>query len=175
MIASLLALACAVQDIPVDLSKLDAGCGVGVVHKDGALAATWAAPEGRCSAIFKLSPDGPVFASLAVDGAELARDVTPVYTIPVGSRVTKPGERYTFFDKPSSRPHESHPGKMVLKACRVESAGSRASFIFPGLRAGPFSGDLVVTIYSGSPLLHVEAALSLEEKQTAYIYDFVLE
>src|SRR5882724_9190189 len=106
MMASLLALACAVQDIPVDLSKLDAGCGVSVVHKDGTLAAAWASPEGRCSAILKLSPDGPVFASIKLGDAELVRDVRPVYSVTVGSRVTKPNERYVFFDKPSSRAHE---------------------------------------------------------------------
>lgn len=175
MIASLLALTCALQDIPVDLSRYDAACGVGVVHKDGALTATWSAPDGRYAATIKLTADGPVFASLQADGAELARDVKPVYSVTVGSRVTKPGERYVFFDKPSSRPSQTHPAKMALKSCRVESAGGRASLVFPGLTAGPFSGDLVVTIYGGSPLLHVEAALSLEEKQVAYIYDFVLE
>lgn len=177
MITTLLALALcgASQDISVDLTRYAPDCGVAVVHKDQTLRASWAAPDGRCTAAFKLASGGPVFQSIGIGDAELARDVKPAYTVTVGSRVTKPNERYVFFDKPASRPNQAHPATWALRSCRVESAGRRVAITFPGLSAGPFSGDLVVTIFDGSPLIQVEAALSLEEKQVAYIYDFVLE
>ncbi len=82
--------------------------------------------------------------------------------------------RYLFFDKPAKRPHARHDAALDLRAVRVESAGRRATIAFASLAAGPFSGELVVRLYTGSPLLHVEAAMAPGRKGIAYIYDFLL-
>jgi hypothetical protein len=164
------------QGAPVDLSKYDAGCGVTVERRGDALEARWAAADGTpFAAAFRLSPGSPLVASLAAGNAVLARDVRPVYIVTTGSRTERANERYIFFDKPAARPTKSHVASLDLRSVRVESEGRRASIAFSKLAAGPFSGELVVRIYAGSPLLHLEAAMGLEDRLVAYIYDAVLD
>ena len=62
-----------------------------------------------------------------------------------------------------------------MNSVRAESSGRRALLTLGSMTAGPFTGELRVRVYSGSPFLHFEAALGLEEEQVAYIYDFVLD
>jgi hypothetical protein len=164
------------QIIPVDLSKVDPNGRIRVVHQENSLIASWSAPDGSpLSCVLRLTPEGAIFSSLKAGGAELAREIRPRFILTTGTRVTKPGERYVFFDKPASRPTQVHPAAMKLESARAESEGERLSLHFPGLAAGPFRGELVITLFAGSPLVFLEAALSLDEKDIAYIYDFVLE
>jgi hypothetical protein len=160
----------------VDLSKVDAACGVLVRRKDDTLRAEWTADgDARFSASFSVAPNRPLLRSLEAGGAEIARDLKPIYLLTVGSRTERANERYIFFDKPSTRPHQRHAAELDFRSVRAESRGRRLSIAFSKLSAGPFSGDLVVTIYAGSPLLHVEAVMGVDQRLVAYIYDFVLE
>jgi hypothetical protein len=168
-----LALLAAFQD--VDLSKHDPACGVRLERKGAALEASWEADGARQSAVFSLEKGRPLLAELASGGTTIAKDVGLLWTLSVGSRTERAGERYIFFDKPASKPHEKHAAALDLKSVRAESAGKRTSISFSTLSAGPFSGELVVHLYSGSPLLHAEAAMSLERKAVAYVYDLELE
>ncbi|MEO6811786.1 MAG: hypothetical protein ABI353_21980, partial [Isosphaeraceae bacterium] len=77
----------------------------------------------------------------------------------------------TFFDVPADRPHQSFAAKRTTTGVRVVSQGKRVSVSFDGLHAGPFAGSLVVTVYSGAPLVHVEAVLSTNQDHCAYLYD----
>jgi hypothetical protein len=70
---------------------------------------------------------------------------------------------------------QEHDAASTSKSARVESDGARASIAFSKLSAGPFSGELVLRFYAGSPFIHVEAAMGLEENLVAYIYDFTLD
>jgi hypothetical protein len=70
---------------------------------------------------------------------------------------------------------KTHAPAFEVRSVRAESAGSRAVVTLGALSAGPFSGELRVHVYAGSPFLHLDAALGLEQKQVAYIYDFVLD
>jgi hypothetical protein len=72
------------------------------------------------------------------------------------------------------RPYSKHTAVLDLVSVKVVSEGSRLTFIFSTLKAVSFSGDLIVTIYNGSPLLHVEAAMATEDPRVAYIYDALL-
>lgn len=176
----LAALLFALQDpATVDLSRYDAACGVKIERRGDALRAEWLTADGEArAATFTLDPAKPLIASLEAAGRMLAHDLRPVYTVTTGARVQRPTERYIFFDKPADQkngPVKSHAARLDLKSVRVESAGTRASIAFSSLSAGPFSGELVIRLYAGSPFLHVEGAMSLEEKAVAYIYDFVLE
>ena len=175
-----LAVVVSLQDqITVDLSRYDATCGIRVEKQDRALRVEWPAGAGSTrAATFALDPAKPLIASLEADGKELARDVRPEYRVSTGARVSRPNERDVFFDKPADQkngPVKAHDATLALASVRVESEGARASIAFSRLSAGPFSGELVVRVYAGSPFFHVEAALSLEEKLVAYIYDFTLE
>jgi hypothetical protein len=172
-------LLCVLQEpAAVDLSRYDAGCGVKIERRDRALRVEWSAGGSARAATFSLDPSKPLIDSLEAGGRELARDVRPVYVVTTGARVSRPAERYIFFDKPADQkngPVKTHEAVLDLKSVRVESAGARASISFSKISAGPFSGELVVHVYAGSPFFQVEAAMGLEEKLVAYIYDFVLE
>jgi hypothetical protein len=172
-------LICALQQpVAVDLSRYDAGCGVKIEQRDRALRVEWSAGGSARAATFSLDPSKPLIESLEAGGRELARDVRPVYVVTTGARVSRPAERYIFFDKPADQkngPVKTHEAVLDLKSVRVESAGARASISFSKISAGPFSGEFVVRVYAGSPFFHVEAAMGLEEKLVAYIYDFVLD
>jgi hypothetical protein len=177
MIFALAALAFVQDPVAVDLSRYDAACGVRIEKRERALRVEWPAGAGTRAATVALDPAKPLFASLEADGKELARDVRPDYRITTGARVSRPNERYVFFDKPADQKNgrvKVHDARFELSSARVESDGARASIAFSKLSAGPFSGELVVRFYAGSPFVHVEAALSLEEKLVAYLYDFTL-
>ncbi|HEV3028807.1 MAG TPA: hypothetical protein VG457_14605, partial [Planctomycetota bacterium] len=163
----------------VDLSNFDPSCGVKIERRQDELLVEWAAGAGSTrGATFNLDPSKPLIARLDADGRPIARDVRPVYILTTGTRVRRPGERYVFFDKPADQkngPVRTDEGILERKSVRATSTGRRARITLGSMTAGVFSGELHVLIYSGSPFLHFEAALGLEEKQVAYLYDFVLD
>ena len=178
MIVSLVLAFAAAQEIPVDASNYRAECGVKIERKGDTLRAEWTADGSPFAATFRLAKDKPLLESLEAKGAVVARDLRPVWIVTTGARIDKANERYIFFDKPATQkngPVRTHSAALDLKGVRVESWGKRATIAFAGLSAGPFSGELLVHLYSGSPLLHLEAAMSQPDKLVAYIYDAVLD
>ncbi|HWX23199.1 MAG TPA: hypothetical protein VN578_25125 [Candidatus Binatia bacterium] len=167
------------QGAEVDFSKYDPACGVALRQEGGRLLAQWQAADGTpCAVEFSLKPNAPLLQSLEAGGKVLATQVQPVYLVTTGARVQRPGVKYIFFDKPSTEkngPVKHFTVTLDLKSVRVESAGKRATITFSRLAAGPFAGELVFHLYAGSAFLQVEAALGLNEKGVAYIYDAVLD
>ena len=163
----------------VDLSHYDPACGIRIEQRNRELHVEWQAGAGSMrTAIFNLDPSRPLIAALEADGKTLARDLRPRYTLSTGTRVQRPGERYIFFDKPADQkngPVKTGDAAFELSSVRASSEGKRARLTLGSMAAGVFSGELHVSVYSGSPFLHFEAALGLEENQVAYIYDFTLE
>jgi hypothetical protein len=53
----------------------------------------------------------------------------------------------------------------------VTSDGNRAEVVFPGLRLGSFNGELVLTAFTGTNLIEVEAVASTQLPSVAYKYD----
>lgn len=170
--ALLFAVSLAAQD--VDLSKYDPAGGVRVTRTASGLRAEWPAGGGRAALELRLAGEAPLFEALELDGAVLARNVRPLFVVTTGSRTERANERYLFFDKPASRPHQRHEAALEIRSARVESAGRRSEIRLSRLSAGPFAGELVIRLYDGSPLVHLEAALGLDERRVAYIYDFLL-
>ncbi|HUA59136.1 MAG TPA: hypothetical protein VML19_10305 [Verrucomicrobiae bacterium] len=54
--------------------------------------------------------------------------------------------------------------------CRVKTDGARLEAMFPGMKAGVFSGDLQYTVYRGSNLLRQELIAKTDEPSVAYKY-----
>jgi len=163
----------------VDVSEYDSRCGVQVKQKADVLWVTWTAGSGKpCRVAFSLKAGGRLIDSLEIGGKMLSRNVNPTYLISTGARVERPGVKYIFFDAPNKETHgpvRKFAAQIDLKSVRVKSSGKRVAISFDRMSAGPFSGSLVVCIYSGSPLLYIESAMGLEEKNVAYIYDAVLD
>ena len=55
--------------------------------------------------------------------------------------------------------------------CRVTREGRRLAVMFPGMRLGSFSGELVLTVHQGTNLIRVEALASTDRPSVAYKYD----
>jgi hypothetical protein len=56
-------------------------------------------------------------------------------------------------------------------SCRVVSDGASLTVSFPGLTLGTFTGDLRFTVYTGTNLLRMDAAVKTGEEWIAYKYD----
>jgi hypothetical protein len=101
----------------------------------------------------------------------ILKDAAPAYWVYIGRRHGSWED--SFFDKPSTRPHEisEHFGKLIVKSCNVESDGNRLRIVIPSLWLGFFHGDLVFTLFAGSNLVRQEAVVSTQEPDIAYYYD----
>ncbi len=130
-----------------------------------------------------LRPGRPTIARMGIaadasgESRTIASDLDPVTFVTVGSREAPPGRPpemspfNTFFDSPAKRPHRSYKARLDLKDVRVTNEDHRAMVALGGLQAGPFSGELQITVYAGSRLIHVQAVLSTSEDRTAFLYD----
>jgi hypothetical protein len=169
--------------IPVDMSGYSANCGVSIRHDSGRLEVVWPLGTGENGQLrLRLRSGEPLIESLGLSAAQsdriepLLRDLEPAFWLTVGSRVVpagKPPDRpwHVFFDKPADRPHELHRSQLTKRAVRISSRDGRATVAIDGMIAGPFAGSLELTLYAGSPLVHVEAVLGSKEEGRAILYD----
>jgi hypothetical protein len=63
------------------------------------------------------------------------------------------------------------PGVFRLTAARAKTSGDRMELFFDGLRIGPFSGGIAITIFPGSRLIQQEAVVTTSEDETAFYYN----
>jgi len=174
----------AADAVPVDFTGMKAEKGVTVTRDGHQLAVEWPIERGESGRIaIDLRPGEPLIASLgfkdsgANPAVEVLKGVDPVTFLTVGSRVGEanrpPGMSpfNVFFDNPARRPFESYRAKLDLKNARVTGRAGRATVALGSLTAGPFAGELRITVYAGARLVHVEAALSTIAKDRAYLYD----
>jgi hypothetical protein len=162
----------------VDLTKYDPACGVDIRQDGDLLRARWPGVDGApCAADLSLKAGQPLIPSLMIGGNVLERNIEPVFLIATGARVHRPGVKYIFFDKPAAEkngPVRKYQARLDAGAVRVSAAGKRAEIAFNGLSAGPFAGELIFRFCANSPFIYLEAAMSQQEKDLAYIYDAVL-
>ncbi len=170
------------QGVPVDLSAYRERPGVSVRRDGDRLAVAWpieGSESGRL--VLNLRPGAPLIASMGLTDekgeAAILRVVDPVTYLTVGSRVgtndRPPGMSAfnTFFDAPAKRPYEQPDARLTLQHARVTGGGPRATVILDRLAAGSFAGSLQFTVYAGSRLVHVEAVMSTDEPDRAFLYD----
>jgi hypothetical protein len=173
----------ALAAIPVDVSRYSRECGVAVDVTQERVVATWpAGGEARGRLAIDLRPSQPRLERLEVssqaqgDFATLLGGCDPAYFFTVGTREVPPGKPpdqtwAVFFDSPASRKHEVFRSSLELTQAGVRSSGRRATVRLEKLSAGPFSGALEITLYAGSPLVHLEAVVATAEDRRAYFYD----
>jgi hypothetical protein len=176
--------------VAVDLTGYNAECGVKIsqtpAEAGAAINVEWPlgdepAETGRLA--LDLRAGKPLFASLAIlsrDGrpaATLLEGVDPVTFVTVGTRVNPPGRPpgmsvfNVFFDSPANRLHQAYRSRLELDRALVTSQGRRARVALGTLTIGPFRGELHLTVYPGSRLVHVEAVVATSEEQCAFLYD----
>ncbi len=155
------------------------------VRRDGNRATlTWPCAPGESGRLtLDLADRAPLFGRIEiVDDASgrastLAEGVEPTTFVTVGSRVNPPptppgmGVFNVFFDNPAKRPHQTYASDLEGKTLRVLGEGPRGSVAVGPMEIGPFRGELVVTVYAGARLVHVEAVVATAEDRRAFTYD----
>ncbi len=181
-ISLLIAGAAARAEVPVDLSGYRDAPGVTVRRQGETLAVAWPIEGGESGRlVLDLKPGAPLIASMGLadeKGEEVAilKAVDPVTSVTVGSRVgtndRPPGMSpfNTFFDSPAKRRYEEQQARLTLEHARVTGGGPRATVILDRLAAGSFAGSLQLTVYAGARLVHVEAVMSTDEPDRAFLY-----
>jgi hypothetical protein len=166
----------------VGAAELEGRC---EVRRDGEHASlSWPCEPGESGRLtFDLRPGKPLFERLEIvedasgKATTLAAGVDPAAWVVVGSREnpppTPPGMSVfnVFFDNPARRPHQAYASKIEGKALRVLGEGIRGSVAVGPISVGPFRGELVVTVYGGARLVHVEPVVSTNEERRAFTYD----
>ena len=155
------------------------------VDREGDLATiAWPCAAGESGRLtLDLRPGQPLFRRVEiVDDASgkatiLAAGVEPAAFLVVGSRENPPPTPAgmsvfnVFFDNPLRRPHRAHATGPIGREFRKLAEGARASVAVGPVSAGPFRGEVVVTVYAGARLIHVETVLTTAEDRRAFTYD----
>ncbi|MBX6315707.1 MAG: hypothetical protein IRY99_22745, partial [Isosphaeraceae bacterium] len=174
----------AAEAIRADLSGYRPEGGINVHQEGDRLTIGWPLEEGEQGRlVLDLSGAGPLIASLGIApeaggaAAPVLEQVEPATFLTVGTRVAPPGRPpqmsafNVFFDAPAQRPHETYKARLDLRRAKVTSQGRRATVALGELSAGPFAGELHLTVYAGARLVHVEAVVSTREDLRAFLYD----
>ncbi|HYG25160.1 MAG TPA: hypothetical protein VEH04_20520 [Verrucomicrobiae bacterium] len=150
-----------------------------LVQQDGQRAViTWPmSAEQSGTAIVNLDSAQPLIESLAISGEGqppkvIARGLNPVTILTVGSRdSTNPQGWGAFFDNTPRRHYETYAVQLGRRHVRTTHLGTRTTVSVAEASAGTFAGDLRLTFYRNSPLIHVETVLKTEQDWRAIIYD----
>jgi hypothetical protein len=163
----------------IDLKDYRADGAVKIEQGGGILRAEWPLSGNKGDhgeLVLHLKPDLPLIHSLGIAKAKsekaiLLFNANPVTWLTVGSRDLSKQGWSAFFDNPPRRPHQTHAAQLSRKSLRVSSAGERATIAIGELTAGSFKGELQITLYANTPLVHVTAVLSTDEDARAILYD----
>ena len=167
----------------IDLSGLKSDCQIAVVTADSQLRIRWPASDREWGhLVLDLRADRPLIRAMGIsdaaadEPAATLANVDPVTFLTIGTRQAPQGRPpempiwNVFFDNPVRRPHVTERSKLRVERVRVTGQGSRASVSIGKLSMGSFAGELVVTFYALTPLVHVEAVVSTDEDQRAILY-----
>ena len=181
--------------IPVDMSEYNSTSLVRARLSEEVLTLRWnlGAPADGATAMHRsargkdehgvlelnLIPGKPLIRTLGIAPSQdavvsaILRDVDPVTILTIGKRDLKRRRGWTiFFDKVHKKPHTTHLAVLDLKSARVVSnQQASVTVALAGLKAGPFKGELLFTLYPSCRLVHVEAVLSTEQNGRAIVYD----
>ena len=168
----------------VDLSAYAEDCQVEVARSGHDLGLAWPINEREHGVLLlDLRPGKPLIQLIGIaagakdEATPLLERVDPVTFLTIGIRQAPQGRPpempiwNVFFDKPASRPYQTHRSQLDLKRVAVAGKGGRASVTIGDLTVGPFTGELVITLYALARLVHVEAVVSTSEDQRAILYD----
>lgn len=172
----------------VSLSGDQAAGDIRVERVEEELRLSWPIRPGGDNAVssslkLDLRPGHPLIRMMAVVQSPHGRVVPilenadPVTYLVVGSRAA-PGGRppgmsvfNVFFDSPAKRPFHIDRSKLDIKRVRVKTEGRRATVAIGDLTIGPFTGELQLTVYADSRLIHLETVIQTLEDRRAILYD----
>jgi len=169
----------------VDFSDYDETSTVSVSNPNAdILTATWSDKRGTQYRVqFSLNSGDALFKRIeTAPGPDrafttVAQNVDANTRVTLGTRHAQTGWPYIFFDtvfnnRPAPRAYLS---VLDLNAVSVISVSpQRVKIVFSSLSVGPYSGDLICTLYAGSPIIQIQASMLVNRPWQAYIYDSLL-
>jgi hypothetical protein len=162
----------------VDWSGYRKDSGIAIAQEQNQLTLKWPFSKRETgSLVINLVPGRPLIETIAVGASSkamrtIASELDPVTLLTVGERDLKnPAGWVAFFDDPMSRPHLTYAATLNLRSVRVFSAGARTTVYIGDVRAGPFQGELRLTFYRHSPLVHLETVIKTAQDGRAILYD----
>ena len=163
--------------VAVDLKNYTNKNGAQVKVNKNKIFVSWPAGKNQKGHLeLDLSNQQPLFTSIGLikGGAvkQVAKNLDPVFVLTVGKRdlVSQNGWNI-FFDKVPLKPHQSHVVDIDKKSASVHSAGARTVVSIGEIAAPGFTGTIEITVYNGSPLFNVAAAMATMKDSTAIVYD----
>ena len=100
----------------------------------------------------------------------ILRSANPEFQLFIGERNLAKNKWTVFFDNPDTRPYSNGNLELNLKNITIDQRLLRATVKFGDLSFEDFSGQLCFTVYSGSPLVHLEAVIKTEKQARAIVY-----
>ncbi|MDZ4800101.1 MAG: hypothetical protein SGI92_18245 [Bryobacteraceae bacterium] len=157
--------------VDIDVSGVRPGP-VKVTKQAESVTIDWPDEQGQpWQAEFSLNPARPLITRMGpAAGKPVISGGDPLYDVEVGIRR---GGFDEFFDNPSLHPDGTrrHLGVFRMTAATAKSVGDRVELLFDGLKMGPFSGGVAITIFPGSRLIQQEALVTTTQENTAYYYN----
>ncbi len=171
------------EPIAVDLSDYHPESGVAVRRDGDHLTLEWPMDDETGQLVLDLTPGRPLIRSMGIVGKDgraariLLEGADPTTFLLVGSRQAPTGrppgmsEFNVFFDTPANRPFKAFPSRLDPKRAKVSSKGARATVAIGDLSIGSFAGELLLSVYRGARLIHVESVVRTGEDRRAILYD----
>ncbi|MFO1512895.1 MAG: hypothetical protein U1F83_08305 [Verrucomicrobiota bacterium] len=161
-----------------DLADYRKDSGVAITQEQDQLLVKWPISKRETgSLVINLAPARPLIESIAVGASAkamkvIAGQLSPVTLLTVGERDLKnPAGWVAFFDDPMSRPHQTYAATLNQSRVWVSSVGKRTTVHIGDVSAGSFRGELRLTLYRNSPLIHLETVMKTTEDGRAILYD----
>lgn len=153
----------------------NSACEVRVQHNGDRLTVSWPLKESRsCTAVLSLPESTPLIRSLTVTStvktATVLENASPEFQLFVGKRKANSKGPYTFFDRVDERKYRTVVLDREISAATVTSGKNRASVRLDNLTGDGFTGSLELTFFAGSPLIQIEAVISTDQPDRAFVF-----
>ncbi|MVN91283.1 CehA/McbA family metallohydrolase domain-containing protein [Mucilaginibacter aquatilis] len=138
---------------------------------------TWPTGKGTNGrVVLSLEKNAALFSSIQASNngpfKQIISNLNPKFILTVGKRdlISQNGWNI-FFDRVPLKPFKAYKVTLDKSGAVITSEGSRTIVRIGGAKAGPFSGNVEITFYNGSPLFNVAAVMSTPIDSTAVVYD----
>ena len=128
----------------------------------------------RAKITFALNHARALIESLRFESEKASKTIlqkaNPEFQLFIGERNLARNKWTVFFDNPDTRPYVNGKLKLDLHSVTIDQRLRRATVKFGDLCFEDFSGQLWFTVYSGSPLVHLEAVIQTDKQARAIVY-----
>ena len=144
-------------------------------HSKECVSISWEVGDNKQSEIvFDLDPNNPLIESIGLKTEQYTKTIlqstNPEFQLFIGERNLTRNKWTVFFDNPDTRPYSNGKLELNLKSVLIDQRLKRATVKFGDFSFEDFSGQIWVTVYSGSPLVHLEAVIQTDKKARAIVY-----